>query len=253
VTTLRALAFGDVGAGSWGVAWTPAQDTAISLAGAVDSVAGLVTGELNGAGEGEAWRLDGNGTSLLFTPTGPPGHADASDGALSSLNQLCTVSGTVMLEGNEREIASMGWRMTLEGKLELDRIDSFRQTSAWFEPHQGFSLVALRPRKSRGQDADLVAAVVLEPEETPPVADPRLSTTYNAAGFPARAGLELWFEEDNGDQDQANRHYLRRAAGEAVGAGLDWVVAGFQLYAALLRWHSRGVDGTGIYLLGRRQ
>lgn len=234
------------------MAWLPGEDAAISLAGAVDSLAGLVTGELIGAGEGEAWRIDGDGTALRLNPAGPARRANVPDGALSSLDQLCTVSGTLRLGGSAREIRAMGWRTTLTGKLELERIDSFRQTAAWFEPTQGFSLVALRPRKSRGQDADVVAAVLLEAEETQPVADPRLSTTYNAAGFPARAGLELWLEEENGDQAESTAHYLRRAAGEAVDAGVDWEVAGFKLHAALLRWHSRGVDGTGIYLLGRR-
>jgi hypothetical protein len=253
VTTVRALGFGDADAGSWGVAWNASEDPSISLAGAVDSLPVLVTGELDDSAEGGAWRIDGHGTSLVFTPTGPAGHADAPDGVLSMVDQLCTVSGTLRVDGNDREISSMGWRTTLQGKFELDRLDSFRQTSAWFEPTQGFSLAALRPRKSRGHDADVVAAVVLEPTATHPVADPRLSTTYNATGFPVRAGLELWLEEETDDQDDPDRHYLRRAAGEAVDAGTDWEVAGFKLHAALLRWHSRGVDGTGIYLLGRRE
>jgi hypothetical protein len=252
VTTVRALAFGDVGADSWGVAWTPGEEAAISLAGALDSNVGLVRGELNGAGEGEAWRIDGDGTSLLFTPTGPAGHADPADGRFRSLDQLCMVSGTLRLDASEREISSMGWRATLSGELELDRIDSFRQTSAWFAQTQGFSLVAFRPRKSRGQEADLVAAVLLEPEETRPVDDPRLSTTYDAGGFPARVGLELWLEEESGEQDETKRPYLRRAAGEAIDAAVDWEEAGFKLHAAPVRWHSRGDDGTGIYLLGRR-
>jgi hypothetical protein len=243
VTSVRAFAFGDVAAGTWGVAWTPGGDGAISLGGAVDSLPGLVTPEL----------IDGEGTALLLTPAGPAGRVDVPDGALSSLDQLCTVSGTLRLGGSAQEIQAMGWRTTLTGKLELERIDSFRQTSAWFEPTQGFSLVALRPRKSRGQDADVAAAVLLEPEATHPVDDPRLSTSYNAAGFPVRAGLELWLEEESGDQVESSGHYLRRAAGEAVDAGVDWEVAGFKLHAALLRWHSRGVDGTGIYLIGRRE
>jgi len=116
-------------------------------------------------------------------------------------------------------------------------------------------LLTLRPRKSRGHEADLVAAAVLEPESAPRVTDPRLSTTYDAAGLPARVGLELWFETDDTDEEpeeETERQFPRRAAGEAVGPGIDWEVAGFKLHAALLRWHSRGSDGTGVYLLGQR-
>jgi hypothetical protein len=252
VISVRALAFGDANAGSWGVVWTPGEDATISLAGGAGSTAGVLTGELNRAADGD-WRVEGHGTSLLFTPTGPPAHGESPGGSLSSLDQLCAVSGTLRLDGSELEVSCTGWRTTLEGSFELDRMDSFRQTSAWFEPAQGFSLVAFRPRKSRGQDADVVTAVLLEPEPTPPVADPRLSTTYDAAGLPTRAGLELWPEEESGDEGETDRHYPRRAAGESVGAGVGWEVAGFQLRAVLLRWHSRGIDGSGVYLLGRRE
>jgi hypothetical protein len=254
VLIVRALAFGDRDAGSWGVVWTPGDDSAISLAGASGSATGILTGELNRAEAGGAWRVEGDGTSLLFTPSGPTAHGAAPGGSVSNVDQLCTVSGALRLGGTEREISSMGWRTTLEGSFELDRMDSFRQASAWFEPTQGFSLVAFRPRKSRGQEADLVAAALLEPEPTPPVADPRLSTTYDAAGRPARAGLELWLEEEEGgDRDESDRHFPRRAAGESVGAGVDWEIAGFDLSATPLRWHTRGMEGSGVYLLGRRR
>ena len=250
---VRTLAFGDAGTGSWGVVWAPGEAAAVSLAGAPGSAPGILTAELNRAADGQAWRVQGTETSLVFAPTGAAVRGEAAGGSVSSLDELCVVSGTVRLEGSDQEITSTGWRTTLEGSFELDRMDSFRQTSAWFEATQGFSLAALRPRKARGQDADLVAAVVLDPEPMPPVADPRLSTTYDAAGVPARAGLELWLEEESGDQDDADRHFPRRAAGESVGTGVDWEVAGFKLRAALLRWHSRGIDGSGVYLLGQRE
>lgn len=250
MTTVRALGFGD--AEAWGVTWVPGEDTTISLAAAAGPAVGVVGGELHGAGEGGPWRIEANGTSLVFARSGPAGGDATPDGSLSSLDELCTVSGTMTLDGGAREVNSMGWRTTLKGNFDLDRIDSFRQTSAWFEPTHGFSLVAFRPRKARGHDADLVAAAVLEPETTARVGDPRLSTTYNAAGLPTRVGLELWLEESGDDDDETDRHYPRRAAGEVAGDGIEWELAGFNLHAAPLRWHSRGIDGEGVYLLGRR-
>ena len=101
----------------------------------------------------------------------------------------------------------------------------------------------------------MVAASVFEPEGVRAVADPRLSTTYTAGGLPARAGLELWVDEEppeDPDAEEAPGQLPRRAAGEALGAGADWEVGGFAVHGAPVRWHRRGRDGAGVYLLGRR-
>jgi hypothetical protein len=204
----------------------------------------------------EPWRIEGGGVSLVFTPAGPSGHGGSADSVLQSEDQLCSVDGRLVDEGSEQQVSGRGWRSTLEGDFDLGGIDSFRQASAWFEPPHGLSLLALRPRQARGQDADLVAASVLESEPLPPVAEPRLSTTYDAAGTPARVGLELWLEADSAGKDpddDSDRQFPRRAAGESIGAGIQWELAGFRLHASLLRWHSRGDDGSGVYLLGQRE
>jgi hypothetical protein len=255
VTTVRTLAFAEGDTGSWGAAWLPADDASGPLACRVGSVAAVLTAELHDTAQSEPWRVDGEGVSLVFVPAGRAGQSGPRDTGIESLEQLCDVKGKLAVDGSEREITCMGWRASLEGGFELAEIDSFRQICGWFEPDRGVALLALRPRKARAHDADLVAAAVLEPEPTPRVADPRLSTTYDAAGLPARVGLELWLEAEssaNGADDDADRQFPRRAAGEATGAGIEWEVAGFTLHAALLRWHSRGSDGTGVYLLGQR-
>ncbi len=251
----RALAFGDLEAGIWGVAWIPPVAGPVPVAVGVGSEAEVVAATLTGADQAEDWRLDGSDVELVVSPSAPPVAADEHGAGPGGFDQLCRASGRVTVGGQEREVGCLGWRSVRDGALELDRIESFRQVSAWFDPNDGLALVALRPRGARGQESDLVAASVLEPERGRAVADPRLSTTYTAAGLPARAGLELWVEEEQAeesDPDESPGQLPRRAAGEALSAGLDWEVGGFAVHGAPLRWHSRGRDGAGVYLLGRR-
>lgn len=255
MATIRTLGFATPDGSGWGAAWVPGDHGSAPLVYRIDASPRVVEVALQPAAETEPWRLEGDGVSLMLTPAGPSGEGGAVDSDLGSVDQLCSVEGRLAGEGGEHEISYMGWRSTLEGAFDLGGIDSFRQATAWFEPLRGLTLLALRPSTARGQEADLVAASLLEDEPAPRVADPRLSTTYDAAGAPARVGLELWLEPESPDEDpdqESDRHFPRRAAGESVGAGVDWELAGFRLHAAPLRWHSRGEDGSGLYLLGQR-
>lgn len=254
MSTSRALAFGDLEAGLWGVAWIPAPDDRVAVAVCAGSTAKVVSAALTRKQEADEWRLDGEGIELALSASGSPVSSGDPQAGLEGFDQLCRVTGTLTLDGAQHEVSCLGWRGARSG-LVTDKIESFRQVSAWFEPDEGLALLALRPRKARGQESDIVAAAVLEPEPVPPVADPRLSTTYTEAGLPSRAGLELWLEEGEPDADGGDERpeqYPRRAAGVAVSAGLDWETTSFALHAAPLHWHSRGRDGAGVYLLGRR-
>lgn len=249
MSATRAFGFGHPEQGLWGVAWTPAADGEVSLALGGPSLAAVLSATLAGAHEDEDWRLEGEGIELALTASGVP----ATHAGAAGFDQLCGASGSLIVDGSEHKVDAVGWRGVRNGQLELDRIESFRLLAAWFDPDDGLALTALRPGGARGQDADLVTASVLEPPPTRPVAEPRLSTTYTRDGLPARAGLELWFEEPADDEPDGDEreHFPRRAAGEAISAGLDWRVDGFAVHAAPFRWHSRGRDGAGFYLLGR--
>jgi hypothetical protein len=178
----------------------------------------------------------------------------SQDDGVQTRDQLCEVTGSLALGGAEGELGSLGWRSSVQGRADYAGLDSFRFLAGWLDPHQGFSLLALRPRKARGQEADIVAAALIDDPALPRIADPRLSTTYRDAGRPARAGLELWFDEqDEENAEDAAHLYPRRAAGEEVGEGLGWEQDGFVLDASLLRWHSHGAVGPGVYVLGRRR
>lgn len=211
--------------------------------------------ELLAPDDGEAWQLEGDGVSLSFTPAASAVRGGSAGAEIATVDQLCEVSGRVTLDGRQQEINAAGWRASTTSAVELAALESFRQTSGWFAQDDGIALLALRPRKARGHDADLVCAGVLAPGAASRVVDPRLSTTYAADGLPTRIGLELWFEPDTSDAgaDGSEQQFPRRAAAEADGAGVDWQAAEFELHAARLRWHSRGSDGAGVYLLGRHR
>jgi hypothetical protein len=252
---IRTLAFAAPDSSFWGATWIPDGDHSAQLACRAGGGGDVLAARMRGETHADQWRIEAEQVSLTFTPAGPTARGGLEDDGLNSIDQLCAVSGTLGFEGSERDISCTGWRSILETRVELEGIDSFRQAAGWLDADQGLALLALRRRNSRAHDTDLIAAAVLERDMTPRVADPRLSTTYDAAGLPTRVGLELWLEPDEEAEpvdDEAERHLSRRAAGEAIGSGVDWELAGFKLHAALLRWHSRGHDGTGVYLLGRR-
>jgi hypothetical protein len=245
---LRTVAFSGLGSAAWGTVFGPG-DGAFFAAGdgdrtAVETVR-LSAGDSEGVHAGD-WRLEGDHAALIIAPAGDVVTVQTPDEELGGVAQLCRVSGRVELGGSEHEIESPGLRTWCGQPLDLDRFQSIRAVSTWFGSGEGFVLTALRPRKARAHDADLMTAAVLGPEHSAPVADPRLSTTYSAEGWPMRAGLELWLGEDDREQ------YPRRASGEATGPHALGAAGELELRAERFRWHSRGQEGTGVYLLAQR-
>ncbi len=217
------VAFGDLDTCAWGVVWG-------SFAAVGDQVLGPLTIEV---GAEKDWLISADGTQLAVTPEGPP----SSD---EGLGQLCRVRGQV----GEIAVDCLGQRQSQSEPFDASRYDSVRAVSAWFEPDEGLTALALRPRKAGNHAKDLVTATLLDPAGPVVVEDPRLSTTYAADGRPTRMSLELWL----GDEQE---HYPRRAAGESVGLGLSSTLPGLEIQAELLACHSRGREGTGVYLLAR--
>lgn len=232
---LRIVTFGNLDTGVWGAVWS-AEHTGLALhAGEV-----AMSGPASLTATSEEWTVSADGVELTVSPLGQSVPNDTFDG----FDQLARVTGTA--GGNDfAGICRRGSR----GAIELGGSESVRDISCWFEPDRGLALTAVRSRKSKGHDRDLVAAAVLDLEAEHAVADPRLSTTYSGEGRPARAGLELWLdaETEEGEQQQ----YPTRAAGERAGAGVVGSLDGLEVLADPFRWHSRGADGTGVYLLIR--
>jgi hypothetical protein len=243
-SVVRSISFGDLEAGVWGAAWWSQEPIAVvGVVGAAPLTLDAVT-TLDGEDAAEEWRLKGRCVELTLAPAGDAADAVADEAA--GFEQLCRVDGLFVVDGEERSVACLGRRSRRRQAFDAGRFESFREVSAWYEPDEAVVVSSLRPRRARGHEAAVISAVLLEPGTPPPVSDPRLSTTYTSAGAPARMTLELWLE----GEDEAE-HYPRRMAGEAVGTGAQVSLAGAELRAELLRCHSRGRAGVGVYLLIR--
>jgi hypothetical protein len=251
-TRLRALSFGDVEGGLWGAAFHAGVPAIVFAAGGVIASAG---GEdaISWTPDGRGWRLAGAGFDLHVVPGGeaPAEAADPErDREISGFEELCRVRGTISPGGVETEIDCVGTRSVVDG-VDDHRLSSARAVSSWFADDNGLAVLSLRPGAEAGRggrggrashETDLVAGTLFYPEGWVAVEDPRLSTTYAGSGVPLRANLELWV----GDADS---EFPRRAAGEATGEGAAISVPGLELRVVPLRCHSRGLEGSGVYVL----
>ncbi len=241
---LRAFAFGDLDTSIWGVAAAWQSNAVASFADPVHVDDGDDESILSGAG-----------VELRFVPTGEPARFEPVTAGLDGSMQICRVEGAVHRDGSDREVECFGARATISSALA--GAGSARAVAAWLGPEDGFGLVALRPPGAKGHDADSLACALFEEGVVVAVEEPRLSTTYTEAGTPARASLELWLAgSDEGDDDSSDenepderRNYSRRAAGERAGDGSDLRAAGLAARAELFRWHARGGEGAGVYVL----
>jgi hypothetical protein len=246
---LRTLAFGDLNAGTWGAIWDLA-DARFALFGA-DSNANAVSAHasVDGVDADVTWYIAGPGIELEASPEGESGRLG------EGFEQLTRVYGTWSVNGVEHRVECLGRRGTRDA-IDRGRFEVVRDVSAWFDPDLGMALIAGRPRGSESHGDDVLSACVFEEGHALAVEDPRLSTTYGPSGLPTRASLELWLEpeeaEDPGQQDdEPVRRFPRRAAGEALGARGSASTGFLDARAELFRWHARGREGAGVYVIAR--
>ncbi|HEX4010162.1 MAG TPA: hypothetical protein VHX62_09145 [Solirubrobacteraceae bacterium] len=239
---LRTLAFGDVQGGVWG-AVISAPAPLVAFGSGADALATDGPFDAVWDGDGRGWRLTGDGFDLRVASHGEDVTPEAADDgeAVSGFQELCRVQGTITLGGAERELQCIGTRSVIDG-VDAGSLGSARAVAGWFADDEAFMLQSLRADEDAGQESDLVAATLFDPEGWTPVNDPRLSTTYTEAGVPTRANLELWIGEGEDE-------FPRRAAGEASGAGADLQTGPRRLRVVPLRCHSRGREGAGVYVL----
>jgi hypothetical protein len=239
--TLRTLAFGEPGAGMWGCAWADGE-ACVAVAGtaADDAPLAIADAAITGSRADEPWSVVADGLELTAAAFGRAAVVEA----LGGFDQLCRVTGTVRLGGADRQVEALGRRAVRAG-LDFSRLDSLRDLSAWFAPDEGLALTSMRPRGAKGHDRDTLAATVFGEDGPRPVADPRLSSTYGRDGRLLHTGLELWLDAENDQQ------YPRRAAADAIGEAVRVERGGITVTAWPLRWHSRGEEGPGVYVLAR--
>jgi hypothetical protein len=172
-----------------------------------------------------------------------PDHAAAKAGGMTGFDQAVRVAGTATVGGRRVPIDGLGQRARSWGAPDWDRIALARTVGAWLDDDLALSLTAIRPASAKHHDEERVAATILDrdPESgdarATAVAEPRLSTTYDADGRQLAAGLELFVDADT---------IPRRAAGEIVcGTTLD--LGRLTLHCAFFRWHMEGRAGIGRY------
>jgi hypothetical protein len=241
VSLVRTIDFGDLESGIWGGAWVSGADAAVVHVGTPAGLAPAgAAGALDGDQPSSSWSLSAPGVKLAVEPVeGVPAAATGDRGYA----QLCRVHGSAGVE-----IDCVGVRAVHE--LPDGGYGSVRALSGWFGPHDGFAVTAVRPRKAKGHGGDRLTGVVFESGSSMVASEPRLSSTYAPNGRPIRAGLELWFTHEEGED---TREFSRRAAGQAVGAALDVPGGDGELRAGLFRWHARGLEGAGVYRLVHRR
>ncbi|MFL5865063.1 MAG: hypothetical protein ACJ780_30585 [Solirubrobacteraceae bacterium] len=242
---LRTLAFGDVAGGMWGAALHTASPVLVFGDRSGTTWSSALSPE-GWSAEGVGWSLVGEGVDLHVVPGGEAEEMESAEqrdtsADLSGCDELCRVQGTIVIGDSPRKIDCVGTRCVIDG-VDAASLGSARMVSGWFDRDEAFMLLALRAADAVGQESDLVAATLFDPEGWVSVDDPRLSTTYAASGLPSRANLELWIGE-------GETEFPRRVAGEASGEGVACEVEDTDLRVVPLRCHSRGREGTGVYVL----
>ena len=159
-------------------------------------------------------------------------------GGMEGYEQLCVARGTALVGGTSHDIACLGQRGHTWGAPDWSRIALARSLTVWAEGGPAVALSAIRPAGAANHAQEAVWAALLGPEGVKPVADPRLSTTYDGDGHPRRAGLELWV----GDEDD----YPERAAGEVL-CGSTLALGPLSLDCAFFHWNLDGREGVGRY------
>src|SRR5205085_8904029 len=85
-----------------------------------------------GAGD---WHLEGDGLQLTATAA-----ADAAQSVGAEFDQLCRVHGQITVDGAERGVDCLGRRAVHAQAGDLDRFESIRDVSAWFDSAHGLAL-----------------------------------------------------------------------------------------------------------------
>jgi hypothetical protein len=189
---------------------------------------------------------DASGFSLEFEATGDPAELGDGDpvarlGGLAGYEQPCRVEGTVRVGGRERRVACLGQRGHLWGDPDWERVALTRTVTAWTDDGPSAALVAVRPARARHHAEEAMWAAFWQGRALLPLAESRLSTTYDADGRTRRAGLELWPATEDGEDP-----WPRRGAGEVIcGSSLD--LGALRLDCAFFRWHLEGRAGVGRY------
>jgi len=190
----------------------------------------------------QRWRVrmdapESEGFELIFEAISDP--ADFAAGGMAGYEQLCRVSGTAA----GRPVDCLGQRGHSWGAPDWSRIDRTRSVAAWLEDGSALALGAIRPAGAADHAAEEVWATLIDAGGVLPVAEPRLSTTYDGDGHQRRAGIELWMDEEEGFPHRGSGHVL-------CGSSLE--LGSLRLDCSFFAWRLDGREGVGRYDVLRR-
>jgi hypothetical protein len=187
---------------------------------------------------------EGAGFELEFAAAAPPAvleedHPAARAGGTTGHERLCRVTGTAA----GRPVDCLGQRGRSWGTADWSRIALTRSLAAWLDEGPSVTVAAVRPARAQNHAEEAVWGALLDAQGPVAVADPRVSTTYDADGHQRRAGLELWLGEED--------DYPRRGAGQVL-CGSSVELGQLRLDCAFFAWHLDGREGVGRYDVVRR-
>jgi hypothetical protein len=239
-TDVLSVAFGDPDGGLYGLVRTTEESAmGILFAGSEPVVVRDAGAHIETVERERRWRASLDGVFALDVEALAPPAELRLDG-VEERQQLCRVRG----EAQGRRVDCLGQSGHARGRADWSKLELARTVTAWLDDRTGVTLSALRPASAKHHGDEAIAAAVVVGGEPVPVADPRLSTTYDAAGRQVHAGLELWVGDGDGE-------YPHRAAG-AVRCGTTIDLGSLRLDCAFFEWRMEGRTGVGRYDIVRR-
>jgi len=217
--------------GSWGGAWAAGVETEV--------IEPLKEWSVLFASE------DGrHGFDLQLSATTAAGGLDghtkvARTGGMEGYEQLVQVTGTVTVDGSDRELSGLGQRGHSWGAPDWTSLDSARTIGVWLPDGNGMAITSVRPSKARSHADELTHALLFGLSDQPVQPDEiRISTTYDTGGRQQNAGIEYRIGPDD---------HGRRLSGEvACGTTLD--LGTLDLHCAFFTWLADdGTRGVGRY------
>jgi hypothetical protein len=92
VTAFHVVAFGDLGAASWGISWIPEPGAPARLAVRRGAASAVIEGALDPERSGDPWQFEGDGVTLAFAPLVEPRPSQDPADQLELRDQICEVS-----------------------------------------------------------------------------------------------------------------------------------------------------------------
>ena len=182
--------------------------------------------------------------SALSEPATLDPRSDAAKlGGMEGYEQLVRIGGEAVIAGKKRTLDALGQRGHSWGAPDWSGISMARTVCTWLEDESAVTITSLRGDREDGHDHDASSAFWLRDRAATPIADPRISTTFDDEGRQRSAGLELYVSE--------NDDFPHRAAGEVIcGTTLD--LGRLRMDTAFMRWRMDGREGVGRYDVVRR-